>query len=157
MPRCSVEVSAELLNIQSIAAPDDYPWHLFLMCCNCGEKTDKPIVISKNEEVSGIRGASVNLKISCKLCKRVNDMKILPGKHVYTAEDNGWVQFLQLECRGVEPTELLLADDVPFEITGLQGASIEDGFIEDGEFYSYDESTQTEVSITEFETRIVKG
>lgn len=158
MPKFTFEISAQLDSIRSITTPEDYPWHLILGCGNCGERTEKPVVISTSDVVEGIRGAIVSLKISCKLCARVNDVKILSDKFSYTADNApGWAQMLQMECRGTEPLEVTLADDVPLKVTGVEGFEFEEAFVADGEFYSYDEKLNTEASITEFKGRIVKG
>lgn len=158
MPKFILKVSAQLDGVGSISVPEDYPWHIFFGCGNCGEKTEKPIVISESDEVEGIRGAMVNLKISCKLCARVNDVKLLPNGHKYTADNSpDWAPLLEMECRGTEPIQVLLADDVPLDIVGLEGFEFDDAFIVDGEFYSYDEKLNTEASVTEFKSRIVKS
>lgn len=157
MPKHILEVCAQLDGVKSISVPQDYPWYVFLSCCNCGEKTQKPVVISESEKVEGIRRAVVNLKISCKLCMRVNEVKLLPADHKYTADQSPeWAPFLEMECRGIEPVQVLLADDVPLDIVGLEGFEFEDAFIADGEFYTYDEKLKTEASVTEFKSRIVK-
>lgn len=158
MPRFTMEICAELDGIGSITTPQDYPWYILLRCGNCGERTEKPAVIRDSDEVEGIRGAKVSLKITCKLCGRVNDVKILPGKCSYTSDISPeWGPFLHLECRGTEPLEVQLADDEPLKVLGHEGFEFEEAFIEDGEFYSYDEKLNTEASITEYRSRIVKG
>lgn len=158
MPKYMLEISAELDGVGSIAVPEDYAWHIVLGCGNCGEKTEKPVVVRSSDRVEGIRGATVNLKISCKLCSRVNDVKILEGKGVYTSDNApDWAGILKLECRGTEPIEVLLADDEELEIVGLEGFEFDEAFIQDGEFYSYDEKLNTEASITEYKSRIVKA
>lgn len=157
MPKFAIQVSAQLAGVSSFATPEDYPFHLVLGCGSCGERTSKPIVISDDDEVEGIRGAVVNLKISCKLCDRVNDVTLIKGPRIYSvSEAPEFATLLELECRGTEPLELHLADDVPLIIKGLDGFLFEDAFIRDGEFYSYDEKLKTEASITEFKTKVVK-
>lgn len=158
MPKFTFEISAQLDGVGSIEVPEDYPWHIMLGCGNCGEKTEKAVVIRESDEVEGIRGAKVSLKISCKLCSRVNDVKILPGKGMYTSEDAPeWGALLHLECRGTEPIQVLLADDMPLKIVGMEGFEFDEAFIQDGEFYSYDEKLNAEASITEYKSQIVKG
>lgn len=137
--------------------PDDYPWHLQLICGNCGEKPNKPIVIMKNDTVEGIRGASVQLRMTCKLCKRLNDVKIISDAFRYTKDDvPNWSPLLTLECRGIEPTGLTLADDTALDIAGEDGFKFEDAFIEDGEFFGWDDKHNVEASITEFRIRAIK-
>lgn len=158
MPKFTFEISAQLENIGSVSTPEDYPWHIVFGCGNCGERTQKPVVISSSDEVEGIRGAIVSLKISCKLCDRVNDVKILSDSFSYTSEDAPeWKPFLQLECRGTEPLYAVLAADVPLQMKGKEGFAFEEAFIADGEFYSYDETLNTEASVTEYKGRFVKG
>jgi hypothetical protein len=162
MPKFSVEVQAQLSGISSVSVPKseavDYPWYVALLCGSCGERSEKPVVVSASDEVEGIRGGNVSLKISCKLCKRVNDLTILPGESSYTAEVSpGWKEFLSIEARGTEPTEVALADDVPLSIKGLEGFEAEDAFISDGEFYGYDEKLSAEMVVTEWKMRVVKA
>lgn len=158
MPKFTMQISAQLDGVSSISVPDDYPWYMRFGCGNCGEKTQKPVVISESDEVEGIRGANVNLKISCKFCGRVSDVRILPTKFKYTAEDSpDWASFLQVECRGNEPIEIGFADDVPLKMEGAEGFEFEEALLEDGEFYSYDEKLNKEASVTEFSMKIVKG
>lgn len=158
MPKFKLEISAHLDGVKSISAPPDYPWHIILLCGKCGEKTEKPVVVSDSDQVEGLRGAVVNLRISCKLCKRASDLKILKSQLCYTIEEcPEWGALLELECRGSEPLKVLLADDVPLKMEGLEGFVFEDAFIEDDEFFSYDEDLNTEASVTEFTSRIVKG
>lgn len=111
-----------------------------------------------SEQVEGIRGgAAVNLRRTCKFCKRVSDFKIIKEGMSYTADDSpNWSTILRLECRGAEITDIALADDTPLETVGNDGFVFEDVLIENGEFYGYDEKSKVEASITEFTTRIVK-
>lgn len=157
MPRFRVEVSTQLENIESIQAPEDYPFFIHLLCGNCGEKTNKPVVLTKNDEVEGIRKGAVNLKRTCKLCKRISDVKIISDQMTYSEADcPGWAPFLILECRGNEPSEVMLSDDVPLLVSGTDGFQFDDVIIEDNEFYGWDEKRNVEASITEFQIRIVK-
>lgn len=156
MPKLSVEVRGELSGVSSIEAPDDYPYHLVIKCRNCEEESRTPVVVCMKDRVEGIRGASVHLKMTCRMCSRTNDMRLREALP-YTSEDApAWKTFLKVECRGLEPVRLHLADDAPLIIKGDSGFAFEDAFIQNGEFYSYDEEQQTEVSITEFETRVVR-
>ncbi|KAI0561128.1 hypothetical protein FGB62_92g022 [Gracilaria domingensis] len=155
MPKFSLQISAQLSNITSVEPPEDYPWHLILQCTSCGERTSKPVVLSTAEEVEGIRNAVVNLRLTCKLCGRVNDVKILK-QHTYLEEKApDWGELLTFECRGLQPVEWIIADDVPLEILA-SGGPLEDGFIEDGEFYGYDEKLGDEASVTEMKKRFEK-
>lgn len=154
----SVEVSAQLENVSSISTPEEYPWHLKLRCSNCGEVAEKPVVVSASDNVEGIRGASVSVKINCKFCKRVNDLKIVREDFSYTDDmAPAWKPFLQVDCRGVQPVEWTPASDVPLVILGSEGFKCDDSFIEDGEYYGYDENMKTDVAVTELKVRIVKG
>lgn len=158
MPKFTLEMSAQLDNIASLQTPEDYPWRLQFGCGNCGEKTAKPLVVMSSDLVEGIRGAQVNLKYTCRLCDRVNDIKLLEENIQYEAETAPeWAPILRLECRGTEPLAVEMSDTVPLEIIGVSGFSFEDSILDDGEFYGYDEKEKTEASITEFQTRIVKG
>jgi Eukaryotic protein of unknown function (DUF866) len=162
MPKFSLQVQAQLSGISSISVPEseesNYPWHILLLCGSCGERSEKPVVVSASDEVEGIRGGNVGLKISCKLCKRVNDLTIIPGESCYTADDSpGWKNFLSLEARGTEPSEIALADDAPLSIKGMEGFEAEDAFILDGEYYGYDEKLGNEMVATEWKMRIVKS
>ncbi|PXF48377.1 hypothetical protein BWQ96_01837 [Gracilariopsis chorda] len=155
MPKFSLQVSAQLTNVTSIKPPDEYPWHLVLQCTSCGEKTSKPVVVSTSDEVEGIRKGVVSLKLTCKLCGRVNDVKLLQ-QGAYTEEASpDWAEILSLECRGLQPLEWIVADDVPMEITSLNGP-LEDGIIEDGEFYGFDEKLGEEANVTELTSKFEK-
>lgn len=156
MPKLALEAKCELNGIESVGFPKEYGFHLKIMCCNCGEVAPKPIVVSTEDSVEGIRGGSVSVKLTCKLCGRSNDLKLLSVFDYDKDAAPNYKKIVVMECRGIEPTELLLADDVPMVIKSETGLELEDAFIADGEFYGYDEKAKTEVSVTEFETRVVK-
>lgn len=158
MPKFFLEVKAQLQGVGSFAVNDDnYPWYISLRCGSCGEETTKPVVVSRSDDVEGIRGASVGMKISCKLCSRTNDLTILPGKSVYTSSNApSWKSFLEVEARGTEPIAIEFSDDSPLTLKGDSGFSADDALITDGEFYGYDESLSQEMSVTEFESRVTK-
>lgn len=158
MPKFVLQLSAQLQGVSSFATPSEYPWHVTLGCGNCGEKTGKPVVLSSADHVEGIRGATVNMRITCKLCSRVNDVKVIEEGKPYTSENAPeWGSFVVVECRGLELLDVAFADDVPLTILGAEGFVFEDAFIEDGEFYGYDEKLSAEASITELRTRVVRG
>ena len=156
MPKVAVEATGFLDGISTISFPDDYGFLLKIKCCSCGELAPKPVVVSAEDEVQGVRGATVSLKLKCKFCKRVNDLKLLETQTFRADFEGEYQRILIMECRGCEPTELLFADDVPLIITGESGNKLEEPFLIDGEFYGYDDEAQTDVSVTEFETRVVK-
>lgn len=157
MPKFRVEVSALLENIGSFSTPKDYAFFMSLLCGNCGEKSPKPVVLIKSEELEGIRTGVVNLRRSCKLCDRVSEVKIVQDEMTYSESDSpGWAPFLLIECRGTEPSELMLSDDVPLIVVGTDGFQFEDVVLENGEYYGYDEKRKIEASISELQTRIVK-
>lgn len=157
MPKFRIEASAQFNGIGSMTMPEDYPWHVHLLCGNCGEKPQKPIVLMASEIVEGVRGASVHLRMTCKLCARTNDVKIISDQMTYSESDAPkWMPILILECRGIEPTGITLADDTPLKIMGEEGYNFEDVFIEDGEYYGWDEKRGVEASITEFQIRVAK-
>lgn len=157
MPKFEVQVSGQFDNVESVSVPEDYPWFINFLCGNCGEKTPKPVVITRSEEVEGVRGGNVNCRMTCKLCSRVSDVKILQDGMTYSESDTpNWAPFLSIECRGNEPKDVMFSDDVPLIIVGTEGFNFEDGFLNDGEFFSWDEKRNVEASITEFHTRIMK-
>lgn len=162
MPKFRLEVQAQLQGVSSFSIPteeaDSYQWFISLLCGSCGEKTAKPVVVAREDEVEGIRGASVSLKISCKLCSRVSDLTIQNSvKSKYTSGDSpNWASFLDLEARGIEPVAITMNEDTPLSVKGTEGFEAEDAFIVDGEFYGFDEKLSCEMSITEFASRIVK-
>lgn len=158
MPKFNIEASAQFQNIASLTIPEDYSWHISLLCGNCGEKPPKAIVLTFSDTIEGVRGATVHLRMTCKFCGRASDVKILSDQMTYTAEQApNWTPILLLECRGIEPKEVVLADDEPLIVKGEDGFLFEDALVEDGEFYSYDEKRKVEASITEFKMRIVKN
>lgn len=164
MPKVSIEAKGVLNGIKTISFPADYGFHLKLKCCNCGEESPKPVVVSQEDEVEGIRGATVTVTIKCKLCERTNDLKILKINE-YNAEDAPlFKSILDLECRGMEPTELLLADDTPLKIVCESGYEIEEeSFLmtaddaKSNEFFGWDEKGNTDVSVEEFVMRVVRS
>lgn len=156
MPKIRLEVSAQLNNITSVKTPEDYPWHISFQCTSCGEKRDRPVVISSSDEVDGIRGAVVTMKLTCKLCSRVNDIKIVREGEYTEEQSPNWGEFLLLECRGLQPVDWIASEDVPLEITSVNGP-LEDCFLENGEFYGYDEKLAQEATVTEFRTRFKKA
>lgn len=162
MPKFSVQVQAHLHGVKSVAVPSenaaDYPWHISLRCGSCGEATERPVVVSRSDQAEGIRGATVSLKISCKLCRRVNDLTVLPSESVYTSEDSpNWKDFLTLEARGVEPLDVELADNFDLSITGENGFQAEEAQIVDGEFYGYDENLGKEMTVTDWKMRVSRS
>lgn len=188
MPKIDIQARAQLVGIKSIGFRDDHPFHLTLRCCNCGEvripslgcssvrhltffvqNTPKPVVISKEDEVQGVRGAKVTASLKCSLCSRVNDITILKLSDYELVED-GEPQFqtiVSLECRGLEPSALIFADDSPLNIVATSDTRFEDGAllefergaagIELGEWYDFDSKTSTDVSVTEFEIKFSKA
>jgi len=162
MPKLALELRAELTNVRSLTAPANYPWHLTIKCTSCGETTAKPIVISADDVVEGIRGGDVTARLKCKLCARVNDVVLLPGEHVYGADGGdggadggdedadgvdgaaaeggvgaaprrpGWARFALLDCRGIEPVAWVVADDVPMEVVAGGGAVVDGGCVIEG-------------------------
>lgn len=87
----ALQVQAELTNLASLTAPPTYPWHLTIKCTSCGETTaaSKPVVISSDSVVEGVRGGDVTARLKCKLCGRVNTVLLLPGDHVYGVSGEG--------------------------------------------------------------------
>jgi Eukaryotic protein of unknown function (DUF866) len=158
MPKFLLEVKAQLQGVAAFSVDhDSYPWYISLRCGSCGEETRKPVVVSRSDNVEGVRGASVGMKISCKLCSRTNDITILPGKSEYTSTDSpSWKPFLEVEARGTEPTTIEFSDEVPLSMKGEGKFAASDALIVDGEYYGYDEELSQEISVTEFETRVVK-
>jgi hypothetical protein len=162
MPKFAIEVKARFGGVSSVSVPDkvaaDFPWHVHLRCGSCGEESERPVIVAASDEVEGIRGATVSIKISCKLCARVNDLTVLTGKSEYTAEDSpSWKPFLFIEARGTEPTKVELPDDVYLSIKGDEGFEAEDALIENCEFYGFDEKLSKEMEVTDWEMRVVKA
>lgn len=165
MPKVAVEAKGVLNGIKTISFPAGYGFHLKLKCCHCGEEAPKPVVVSQEDEVEGIRGAKVSVTVKCKFCKRANDLKILKANS-YSEEDSPQFKpILELECRGMEPTELLLADDSPLVIICESDYEIEEeeSFLlasddsKSSEFFGWDEKGSTDVSVEEFVMRVVRG
>jgi Eukaryotic protein of unknown function (DUF866) len=162
MPKFALEVKAQFTGVSSVSVPEkvapDFPWHVHLRCGSCGEESEKPVIVAASDQVEGIRGATVSIKISCKLCARVNDLTILPGKSEYTAADSpGWKPFLFIEARGTEPTKVEFPDNVYLSIKGDEGFEAEEALIDGSEFYGFDEKLATEMEVTDWEMRVVKA
>lgn len=162
MPKVSIEAQCTLNGLKSISFPEDYPWHLKIQCTSCGEEAKRPIVVTQSDEVEGVRGAKVSIKVACKFCERKNDLKILKV-HSYEAEQPEWKPILSLEVRGMQPVGLVLAD-VPLSIQATSGSTFEEeldsdnsGGKETAEWYGFDEKDNVDVSVEEFETRVVSA
>jgi hypothetical protein len=92
-------------------------------------------------EMKGSKG-SAHLIIKCKGCERTNNVTMLERKDqtlpLYTAADSGSpVTFLEIECRGVEISQWILAsdDDAAWTASGEEsGTKFEDIDLSD-EFY----------------------
>ena len=55
-------ISAEVENVEKIGVPKDHTFFVKLRCVNCNDITPSAVGISRDMEVEGIRGASVNMQ-----------------------------------------------------------------------------------------------
>ncbi len=60
-----LQLSAETENVQKLGVPSNHTFFIKLRCLNCNDITPNAIGISREMEVEGIRGASVNIQVSC--------------------------------------------------------------------------------------------
>ncbi len=56
-------ISAETENVQKLGVPANHTFFIKLRCINCSEITPSAVGISRDMEVEGIRGASVNMQV----------------------------------------------------------------------------------------------
>ena len=54
---------AEVDNVQKFGVPEDHTFFLRLRCLNCSDVSPNAVGISREMEVEGIRGASVNVQV----------------------------------------------------------------------------------------------
>uniref|UniRef100_A0A915CAL0 Hflx-type G domain-containing protein n=1 Tax=Parascaris univalens TaxID=6257 RepID=A0A915CAL0_PARUN len=80
MPVIALEMKATLVNVTDLrpSDPTNFRWYMKLRCMNCGEQPEhwQYVTISEWLEVPGSRGEA-NLIEKCKLCGRVNSLKII--------------------------------------------------------------------------------
>jgi hypothetical protein len=124
-------ISAEVENVQKLGVPANHTFFVKLRCVNCNDITPNAIGVSRDMEVEGIRGASVNLQamlnsdlehffrrflwphtictiqVKCKGCGRVHDVSLVPEEKEddagYVAESEEWQRLATFDCRGMDP------------------------------------------------------
>jgi hypothetical protein len=62
-----------------------------------------------------------------------------------------------LECRGLEPIELVLAGSGPFNATGTSGTVFKKIEFDEGDWAEYDDDADHSVSVMNVTTRFVRG
>ncbi|XP_064386283.1 CXXC motif containing zinc binding protein-like [Halichondria panicea] len=154
--RLCVEIRAQLNNVTDLTAEGaDFRWYIKVRCGNCMEESKWLYAVAEDRvPVKGGRG-TVHLVIKCKLCARENTVEILED-HIkpYRAVDSGvFKAIVAFNCRGVE----ISAFDPRggFRVRG-ESSVFNDVSLSDKEWYDYDDIASQEVSITDFEYRVVK-
>jgi hypothetical protein len=56
-------ISAEVENVQKLGVQSNHTFFIKLRCINCSDITPSAVGISRDMEVEGIRGASVNMQV----------------------------------------------------------------------------------------------
>jgi hypothetical protein len=56
-------ISAEAENVEKLGVPADHTFFIKLRCVNCNDISPSAVGISRDMEVEGIRGASVNMQV----------------------------------------------------------------------------------------------
>eukprot|EP00466_Bigelowiella_natans_P010997 jgi/Bigna1/81524/fgenesh1_pg.81_\ len=116
------------------------------------------IWVDRKEEVDvpGSKG-TVNLIIKPKGSKQHATIKF-EGKEYpdYEQKDTDWKTYAYLDCRGLEITDWIVHAE-GFTAETPSGECVDDIDFEDGEYYGYDEKAETETSILNIETRVIKA
>ena len=60
-------ISAEVENVEKLGVPRDHTFFVKLRCITCNDISPSAVGISRDMEVEGIRGASVNMQV-CGSC-----------------------------------------------------------------------------------------
>jgi len=155
MPKFGLEIKAYLEGLSSIGRDRDATLRFGAQCTHCKEQVDVEIDCGELQALPDSRGDAHYL-CKCKLCKRSCWIKVLEEPGVYLEEVNdSWVGFGVFECRGME---LVSFDANHGEFVGNNE---ETGHCEafelcEGEYYGVDEVSSESVSVTDFDSRIVK-
>ncbi|XP_063715777.1 uncharacterized protein LOC134843572 [Symsagittifera roscoffensis] len=162
MVKLGIQVKCSLDNVTNLrpADPEDFGWCFTLKCPQCMEEHNKDVFISKSEtcDIQGSRGTA-NFVMSCSFCKKHSSVDILENNAVYHLSDSEKFKTLMVaDFRGIEP--VAFKADGEWKCSSESSSKLFD--IPDGAemakegWYEYDEDAGCEVSVTEFETKIVK-
>ncbi|CAN8025097.1 hypothetical protein HPB47_025525 [Ixodes persulcatus] len=158
MVKIGLQFSANLENLSSFKAGEDFVWYLKLKCMSCGEEGVNWHSVEADSK-SACKGGpgSANLVIRCKLCSRENSLDVIPSSLVpYTADDSpGFKTIVAFDCRGVEPVAFDARDG--FEAVAAEsGSRFAQVKLEDNEWADYDEKAKQTVGVYELTHRFVK-
>mmetsp|Transcript_32279 Transcript_32279/g.86109 ORF Transcript_32279/g.86109 Transcript_32279/m.86109 type:complete len:165 (+) Transcript_32279:3-497(+) len=150
-----LQLSAEVENVQKIGVPRDHTFFIKLRCVNCNDITPSAVGISRDMEVEGVRGASVNMQIKCKGCSRVNDISIVDEDGgEFVADSDKWQTIASFECRGVDLHEYEVRDG--YYVVAADGKTrFEDADLSD-DWCEVDEKGRP-VSVSQVAGRFVAG
>lgn len=141
-------------------APDEYYYAFQVQCTSCRETHPNYIQVSRHErsEMSGSRG-DAHFVWKCKNCGRESSANLDGPPTPYTTSGKP-SKFITFETRGCEFVSFQ-ADGVFKCISTSSGKKkttvFEEVELADGEWYDYDDSAASEVSITEVEWSIARA
>eukprot|EP00465_Bigelowiella_longifila_P002627 CAMPEP_0185251530 /NCGR_PEP_ID=MMETSP1359-20130426/914_1 /TAXON_ID=552665 /ORGANISM="Bigelowiella longifila, Strain CCMP242" /LENGTH=147 /DNA_ID=CAMNT_0027833457 /DNA_START=53 /DNA_END=497 /DNA_ORIENTATION=+ len=111
----------------------------------------------EESEIPGSRGTA-NLVIKQKGSKQWATIQS-EGKEDYPdyeEKNNDWKTYAYIDCRGLEVTDWIV-NAKGFTAETPSGEIVDDIEFEDGEYYGYDEKAETDTSILNIETRVIKA
>lgn len=149
-----------------------------LVCTSCREKHDVPVAINRFEkhQLPGSKG-DASFIMKCRFCGKESSVDLSKFEDaLYNGNEddseifekmkkqrkkhdlknlNGQCALLSMDCRGCEITSFY-PDNLTFAAELTSGRTLEFK-LEDGEWYDYDDYSGEEVSLTEFDYKIIKG
>lgn len=135
-------------------SPDEYYYAFTVQCSSCREVHANHVSVSRHErsDMSGSRG-DANFVWKCKNCGRESSANLDESVVSYLVEDSGKKKaLLTFETRGCEFVGFRA--DGEWRCHGSEGKKktlFEGVDLGEGEWYDYDDSAGSEVSITEVE------
>ncbi|CCJ31061.1 unnamed protein product [Pneumocystis jirovecii] len=150
-------ISATLDNVTSLAPSDpfNYYYTFKVQCTSCRETHSNLVKLSRSEtvEIPHSRGKA-SFVWKCRYCQRENSANIEGEMSEYMFEMSPSIShIISFECRGCEFIEFY--PDGEWSCKGFEsGTPFHEINLNEGEWYDYDEKSQTEVSITNIKWEI---
>eukprot|EP01135_Chromosphaera_perkinsii_P001111 Nk52_evm61s158 gene=Nk52_evmTU61s158 len=153
MVRFIMRIKANLENVKNLRpCGRDFRYYFKLQCMNCGEENPNFVYVCE-EETSPLptgRGQA-HLVSKCKLCARDTSVEIIEKSSKPYSASGEFRNFVELECRGVEPIDY--EPRVGFVCEGEESDLLfEEVDLSEKEWVDYDEKKQCSVGIYEFES-----
>ncbi|PRT52788.1 hypothetical protein B9G98_00408 [Wickerhamiella sorbophila] len=156
-----LELKAELEGVTNLHFRDSqteyYQFKFRVECEGCHEENPKPVDFNAHEKVEAehTRG-EFSFVMKCKMCKRTGTILVHSvSKNGYSSEDAKSVNMATFDVRGLRLIEFV--PDGLFKCESAHSAAkFDEVELIDGEWYDYDESASSEVSIQNVEWSLVK-